>query len=256
MLSLLYWNNSGPSYREEGWMHLWWFGATWSSCFLFNLVGSSRECCSFRIVNETTYAPSLWYFLCPQQQLQWLDLLIWFLWWPCVRLQQNQLCCICFHTESCIDVHLCMYRYSIHLYMIPYGRIIMQYRDSNATENHSFMFRFSIKACHAITTPILFLQCTVHSCIKFCESNRINSISIYGVHSYHAFVSISTCMPSLPVCVLLYLYTVIWAPVRHKNSCITMAISWQHHSNLYQCLLLVCLCGVLWRQERQKMGNP
>jgi len=68
LLSLLYWNNSGPSYREEGWMHLWWFDATWSSCFLFNLV-------SFFLVRPvwavasgllmrlylTTYTPSLWY---------------------------------------------------------------------------------------------------------------------------------------------------------------------------------------------------
>jgi len=32
-------------------------------------------------------APSHWlvYILCPQQQLRWLDLLIWFPWWPCMR---------------------------------------------------------------------------------------------------------------------------------------------------------------------------
>jgi len=186
-------------------------------------------------------------FLCPQQQLQWLDLFIWFLWWPCVRLQQNQLCCTCFHTESCIDVHLYMYRYSIHLYMIPYGSVCnteiwMQLKitvlclDSPSKLAMPSQHPFCFCSVHP----------AVHSCIKFCESNRINSISIYGVHSYHAFVSISTCMPTL--------YTVIWAPVHHRNSCITMAISWQHHSNLCQCLLLVCSWGVLWRQERQKWG--
>lgn len=89
LLSVLYRNNSGPSYREEGWMHLWWFGATWSSYVLFNLVGLSRECCSLRVVNETLpdhVHTITMVFLCPRVARSFNLISV------VTRLQQNQLC--------------------------------------------------------------------------------------------------------------------------------------------------------------------